>query len=488
MPPSNFCSLGRTSSTPRPFERCRLRTLGQLVAILGVAACHNRAPDLGVGGSGVGAGCKQFIATAGSAVPTSAMPETGELMTLATSTFDSAWTIVARSHWDSTYNGVNWRAVRDSLRPKAAAAGDIGELRLVLTKMLATLGQSHFAILAGELNDGPASDDRDQSGSIGATIRDIDGMMIVTAVRAGGAAERAGMRPGFVVQTVDGCALAGRPNSGDERRAKLTHWSTTTAVLRGPVGDTVRIRVRDGAGSSRVLAVDREAEVGRVTKVGHLPAITAQLETETRVIGGRTVGIIRFNSWMATLAQGISDAVDGFRGADAIVIDIRGNFGGMAMMAPGVAGHFVDTSLTLGTMIQRGGVQQFVINPQRVNSANQRVRPFSGPVAIVVDELSISTSEIFAVGMQTLGRARIFGAQSAGQALPSVAEQLPNGDILYHAIANFLSPTGTPVEGTGVVPDVAVRVTRTELLKGRDPALDAALAWAATSKPKSAPK
>ena len=436
---------------------------------VGLTACHNRMPDLEVEGTG----CVKTIVMLASPV--------GGALGNGVATFDSAWTIIARSHWDTTYNGVKWTAVRDSLRPKAAAARDVHELRTVLAQMLGTLGQSHFSIIPGESNGGAPST-RDQSGNIGATIRDVDGAMLVTAVRAGGPADRAGIRPGFSIQAVDGCAVAGRPNFADQRRAKLSHWSAVTSKLRGPVTDSALIRVKDGDGKSRILTVAREIEPGFVTKVGNLPALTAQLETEKRAVDGRTVGIIRFNTWMAVLSEGISNAIDSLRGSDAIVLDIRGNFGGLAMMAPGVAGHFIDTSLTLGTLIQRGGVQQFVINPQRVNRANKRVTPFGGPVAIVVDELSISTSEIFAVGMQALGRARVFGAQSAGQALPSVAEQLPNGDILYHAIANFLSPTGKPVEGTGVLPDVVVPVTRSLLLRGRDPAFDAALAWAAASK------
>ena len=438
-----------------------------------LAACHNYTPNLAVDG----AGC----------VSSFAIPDRAPVAPLrnGAATFDSAWTIIARSHWDTTYNGVRWTAVRDSLRPRAAAARNAVELRTVLAQMVGTLGQSHFSIIPGASNlGGPRGGD--QSGSVGATIRDVNGAMLVTAVRAGGPADRAGVRPGFAIEAVDGCRVAGRVKSADERRAKLVHWSAVTAMLRGAVRDSAHIRLQDGNGKSVTLAVVRESEPGLITRVGNLPPISAQLLIEKRVIDGRTIGIIRFSTWMAVLAEGIGNAIDSFRGADAIVLDIRGNFGGVAMMAPGVAGHFIDTSLTLGTMIQRGGAQQFVVNPQRVNSANKRVKPFGGPVAIVVDELSISTSEIFASGMQALGRARVFGAQSAGQALPSVAERLPNGDILYHAIANFLSPTGKPVEGTGVVPDVAVPVTRSQLLQGRDPALDAALVWAASGPKQTA--
>lgn len=359
------------------------------------------------------------------------------------------------------------------------------ELRGVLTQMLGTLGQSHFSIIPRESGDGPGAGDRDQSGDIGATIRDVDGAILVTSVRSGGAADKAGIRPGVVVQSVDGCVVAGRVKTPgvpmDERRAKLTHWSVATRLLRGPVGDTVRISAIDGSDTRVTYAVRRERSGGMVTKVGNLPAMSAQLETERRVVAGRNVGVIRFNIWMPVLSDGIRAAVDSLRGSDGIVIDLRGNVGGLGMMATGVAGHFVDSTLTLGTMIQQGGSQRYIINPQRVNARNLRVVPFAGPLAIVVDELSISTTEIFAGGLQALNRARVFGSQTAGEALPSVAERLPNGDVLYHAIANFLSPSGKPVEGSGVVPDLAVPITRSQLLKGRDPALDAAVSWAASA-------
>jgi carboxyl-terminal processing protease len=142
----------------------------------------------------------------------------------------------------------------------------------------------------------------------------------------------------------------------------------------------------------------------------------------------------------------------------------------------GVAGHFGTPS---GTAKMRAQSLSCVANPRRVDTRAQRVTPFAGPVALLVDELSISTTEIFAGGLQALGRARVFGSQTSGQALPSVPERLPNGDILYHAIADFLSPVGKPLEGAGVTPDEITPVTRRALLAGKDPARDAALAWAA---------
>lgn len=409
-------------------------------------------------------------------------------------TFDTAWAIIGRTHWDTAYNGVDWNALRTRLRPRAAAAKTTGELRGVLTEMLATLKQSHFSIIPREVSDvtsaaattsGSGSAEVDPNGSTGATLRLVNGQMLVTHVLAKGAADQAGVRPGWVVESVEGCGVAGRlaqiPKDMDPRRAALTAFSLTTKMLAGPVGDTVRATFLDGNGRPYMASIVRQREPGTLAKFGNLPPFPASLTIERVQYGGKTIGIIKFNIWMPVLSPQFDAAVDALRDTDAILLDIRGNFGGVGGMSMGIAGHFLDSAYTIGTMVQRGASLKFVANPRRVNTKSQPVSPYSGPLGLIVDDLSISTTEIFAGGMQALGRARVFGTQTSGQALPSVPERLPNGDILYHAIADFLSPTGKPLEGDGVKPDVVTPLTRKALLEGKDPARDAALMWAASA-------
>jgi carboxyl-terminal processing protease len=106
---------------------------------------------------------------------------------------------------------------------------------------------------------------------------------------------------------------------------------------------------------------------------------------------------------------------------------------------------------------------------------------------VLVDACSASTSEILAGGLQDLGRARIFGTRTAGAALPSVFERLPNGDGFQFAIANYVSKGGAPLEGRGVQPDETIRPTRAQLLAGTDPVMDRALAWIASQSSKEQP-
>jgi carboxyl-terminal processing protease len=139
-------------------------------------------------------------------------------------------------------------------------------------------------------------------------------------------------------------------------------------------------------------------------------------------------------------------------------------------MAMGLAGWFVSKSgERLGTLYLRDSTLKFVIYP--------RAETFNGPLAILVDGSSASTSEILAGGMQDLGRARIFGSRTAGAALPSVIEMLPNGDGFQYPVANYISEGGKVLEGRGVTPDTLAAPTREALLRHQDTALDAAIEW-----------
>src|SRR5205814_936643 len=153
---------------------------------------------------------------------------------------------------------------------------------------------------------------------------------------------------------------------------------------------------------------------------------------------------------------------------NGVIVDLRGNPGGIGGMAMGIAGFLIDKpNQKLGTMYMRETTLKFGVNP--------RPEVFEGPVAILVDGLSASTSEILAGGLKDLGRARIFGTRTAAAALPSMFEKLPNGDGFQYAVANYVSVGGKPLEGLGVTPDVEVKLTREALLAGHDPVIDAAL-------------
>jgi len=393
--------------------------------------------------------------------------------------FDSVWAIVQRTHFDTTFNGVDWRAAREEFRPRAASAQSNAELRVVLMEMLGRLGQSHFALLAHETT---AEDEAygGGPGELGMDVRFLDGDVVVVDVRKDGPADRAGVRRGWIVEQIDQnemSTVVERARQRDARAPNAAASSVARVLLNGAVGSTATLRVRDHNDQTRTLRIERVRDSGLPVRLGNLPTFFATLQSSRLDTTPGGIGLIRFNAWMVPLMPRVDSAFDRFRNADGIVIDLRGNPGGVGAMSVGVANQIVDSAYSLGTMKTRQGQLHFRISPRRLDTQGQRVRPYDGPVAVLTDELTASTSEIFVVGLQALGRIRVFGQPTAGAALPAVLEKLPNGDLFMHAIADFVASDGTRPEGRGAIPEELVSTTRVDLLAGRDRVLEAAIEW-----------
>lgn len=409
---------------------------------------------------------------------------------VAVASFDSAWTAIHRTHWDTTFNGVDWNGVRAELRPRAEAARTAPQLRAVINDMLARLRQSHFYLIPGEVQQ-ELSAEGAGDGDAGFDVRLVEERILVTQVDSGGPAWTAGVRPGWSVEAVGPthadrvlAALAKLPADTDPRHRAAQVRGAVYVAQKGPAGSPLPASFRDGRGRRVAVKLTLRPSPGQPTRFLNLPEMNVHAARRVVALEDRTrVGVVRFNLWLPALAGELNEAVDALRDTDGIVVDLRGNPGGLGFMAAGVAGHFIDRADTLAREQRRGQQLLYVVNPRRVDTQNRPVRPFAGPVAILTDALTASTSEFFAGGLQGLGRARVFGETTAGAALPALTRRLPSGDVLVHAIADFTGPRGTRFEGVGVVPDVVAPPTRAALLAGGDPALDAALRWISEQAP-----
>ena len=398
----------------------------------------------------------------------------------AAETFDAVVTIVRDSHFDPAFDRTAWDRTATELRPKAVQSKTPGELRAVLAEMLGRLGLSHFAVIPGT-PDSP-SQSADLTGQPGFDVRLLGRQLVVTTVEAESPAAAAGVRAGWVLdrigETPAATLLERVPETTPARIAQLEAWRLAVTRLRGPSGAPLDVTFLDGTGAPVRKSVQRHAERGEPVTVGTLPTMFVRVSSkQVPTPGGKTAGVIGFNVWMTAVDREFQLAMDRFRGADGIVIDLRGNPGGLAAMIMGLAGHFFPERATLGVMTAKDTTLRFNANPRMVSATGTRVEPYAGPVAILVDSLTGSASECFAGGMQSIGRARVFGQTSMGQALPALFDKLPNGDVLIHAWGDFVTGTGVRIEGRGVVPDEPVEISREVLLAGRDASLERALAW-----------
>lgn len=429
--------------------------------------------------------------------------------------FDAAWQLVYDTHFDTSFNGVDWVAVRDELRPAAADAHSRTEVRMIIQGMLSRLNQSHFGIIPADAaepdqhatsdethedtdSDGGAvsstdavvpNGDGDGDAEPGIDLRLIDGQAVVSSVRADSPADLAGVKTGWVlkrVRDVEVSTLIDRLRETlSENELRIYSVRVINDRLQGSEGSTIALTFLNGVDAEVPMELERVAAPGEYVKFGNLPPLSTHLEWSresfTTDSGDEVqIGIIRFNIFMIPIAPKFERAMYELRDCDGIIIDLRGNPGGVGALSSSISRFIMSEKGSLGTMKMRGAELSFNVEPVVVTTWGEPLKPFTGPVAIVQDAGSASTSEVFAGGLQSLGRVKVFGTRSAGMALPAAMDKLPSGDVLLHAIADFVTTTGARMEHDGVIPDVEVKQTREALLKGIDAPEQAAKDWIAT--------
>lgn len=376
-------------------------------------------------------------------------------------TLEQVWKLILDKHYDPKLGCLDWPALRVRYGEKLAQTRDQTEAFAVINEMVGELGQSHvklFSIGSDEAM-GPASAELQ--------VRWIEEQLVVVDAGEGSAIAR-----GSVLETVGGTAvedLVNRAKSRTERPAEFSGLIARLASARlscPAAGQAVTASVQ---GAKEPTSLPCVRDPSETMSLGNLTEVPTRVEH--RMVEGTTVGVIAFNVWMLPMVAKIEAALADLRkqGMTALVLDLRGNPGGVGPMSVSVARSLLDKPGSLGKLQMRGFVQEFNVTP----AAN----PFTGPLALLVDEGTASTSEIFAAGMRDLGRVQIFGAgPSAGAALPSLIEQLSDGTLFQYVVGDYHSPKGVLVEGRGVQPDHVVPETVADFAAGRDPVLDAAVA------------
>jgi carboxyl-terminal processing protease len=300
-------------------------------------------------------------------------------------------------------------------------------------------------------------------GTISLALRWIDSQLVVYDVRSDSRAFAAGIRKGFVINKINGktadelYAEYKKNNPGFQLREEISRIRAANAQLSGAPESTVSLEIIDDENKSRVV------EIKRVRAV-----FDNSLKFESRKLD-RNTGYIKFNLFFGDLFSKFQSALSEMKDAESLIIDLRGNPGGVGQLASSIANLLSPAPGSLGDFVYR-----YETKPASYQGTAEKA--YNGKIILLLDEFSGSTAEVFAGGLQENKRAVIVGASSAGAVLPSLVTLLPTGGGMQYVISNFQTPKGVVLEGRGVIPDINAKPTRRDLLDGRDTILDAALA------------
>ncbi len=313
--------------------------------------------------------------------------------------------------------------------------------------MLESLHDSHTGFIAPDIYQ---EEKRRENGQvaftgIGIVLLFRDDQFYISEVYPGGPAEAAGIRAFDRVLAVNGKATAGLKE--DE----------VSGMIRGPAATQVVLTLgRPGA--------EQPVDVPIVRGPIKIPSVASKmLEGD--------IGYLRLYEFLPGAGSAFRDAIFTLRrdGMRALMLDLRGNPGGLVQELRNVADALLPRSSPFLQMRTRGGRQVLL------ETSGPPIVPASIPIVVLVDGDTGSAAELLSAALQEQSRAVITGIKTAGAVEIGITVDLPQGAGMSVTVARVTSGKGVRLEGQGVTPDVSETLTTESLKVGHDSQLDRAL-------------
>ena len=320
-----------------------------------------------------------------------------------------------------------WQEISDDLDGDDELTIEILE-EAAIKGMLNALGDPNTSYLSPEGYKHVVESYESDFEGIGAWVREQDGRITVQAVMDGAPAEDAGLLSGDTLLEVDGQPLDGF--SVDE----------AVAIIRGPRGSAVDLLVLHPEEETPQKITITRASI-RTPSAGWRP-----LNEEIAYLW-----IDRFRDETdKEVEEALVEIVrEGYSG---LVLDVRGNLGGILSTTVSIASQFLEDGLVLYQVDAQG-----VRTDMKVSGGGIATEM---PLVVLVDGVSASSSEVLAGALQDHGRAVVIGTQTFGKGSVNELKELDSGSALYVTAALWYTPNGRLIEGEGLQPDVTSSAER----------------------------
>jgi len=265
----------------------------------------------------------------------------------------------------------------------------------------------------------------------------------VLNVFEGSPAEKAGIVQGDFITEVDGESIAGVSSD------------VATARIKGPAGTQVSLEVVDPENfEPRTLKIEREQI--------EIPVVTGRIVER----GGRQIGVVELTTFSEGAHGAVRAEIDDLveRGAEGIVLDMRGNGGGLLSEAVLVGSVFIEDGLIVSTKGRTKAERKY----EAVGDAIDE----DIPVVVLVDRGTASAAEIVSGAIKDRGRGPVVGTRTFGKGVFQEVQPLSNGGLLDITVGQYYLPNGENIGNKGVIPDVKAR---DDVETERDEALPTAL-------------
>lgn len=349
--------------------------------------------------------------------------------------YEKNWQTIKNEYYDPNFNHQHWNRWKNRYQGKIKTEADA---KVAIETMLASLNDPYSRFLTKEEFAEQNSSITSKISGIGVNIVNDSGKIKIMSVIEDTPAQFADLKPEDIILAIDGRKVSGMS------------LAQVSNLVKGSVNSFVNIDILRSGEKLNKKIIRKEIKIKTV-----------------RSSVDKNIGYIQISSFISTSTPNeFLEALENTRNTQGLIVDLRGNTGGLLTNAVFIANLFIDKGKIV-SIVGRNGYKYDVM----AQDANILIKK---PVIILVNGASASASEILSGALKDYQKARIVGTKTFGKGMVQKIIPMPNETGLNLTIAKYLTPKGKDINKKGISPDIEVRFKPEDIEAKKDVQLESA--------------